>query len=243
MTTKVVQTSLAEPRTRRDAEHPFFIGIVLLIVAAVLIGFANTYFLAGMFRAKLPSLLVHLHGAAFSGWIALLTTQVLLVSAKQVRWHMRLGVVGVYLAPLMVVLGFATMFAAIRRNFVSMEEMRIILVVNTITLLLFGSLVLWAFLARRDPTSHKRLMILATLSILGPAIDRWPFHFMGSALAFFLALDSFFVFLAAYDLWTRRSLHRTTVWGLCLTAAWQIIYSPIAHSQLVDHAIAWLQRA
>jgi len=243
MTSNLVQESLAELHTRRNPDHPFFLAIILLIVAAVLIGFANTYFLAGMFRAKLPSLLVHLHGAAFSGWIALLTTQVLLVSAKKVRWHMGLGVVGVFLAPLMIVLGFATMFAAIRRNFVSMEEMRIILVVNTITLLLFGFLVLWAFLARHDPTSHKRLMILATLSILGPAIDRWPFRFMGSALAFFLVLNSFFVLLAVYDLWTRRSLHRTTVWGLCLTAAWQIIYSPIAHSRLVDHAISWLQRA
>jgi len=242
MTTNVVPTPLLKPGTRRGAEHPFFVGIALLIVAAVLIGFAHTYFLAGMFRAKLPSLLVHLHGAAFSGWIALLTTQVFLVSAKRVRWHMRLGVAGMFLAPLMIVLGFATMVAAIRRNFASMAEMRIILVVNTITLVLFGCLVLWAFLARRDSPSHKRLMILATLSILGPAIDRWPFRFMGSALSFFLALDSLFVLLAAYDLWTRRSLHRTTTWGLCLTAAWQILYRPIAHSRLVDHAISWLQR-
>ncbi len=41
-------------------------AVVSLI--AVFVGFARTYFLAGMFRAPLPNLLVHIHGAAFTLW-------------------------------------------------------------------------------------------------------------------------------------------------------------------------------
>jgi hypothetical protein len=67
--------------------------MALLILVFVFTGFARTYYLAGVFRATLPSPLVHLHGALFSFWILLLITQIVLVSADRVDWHMRLGVV------------------------------------------------------------------------------------------------------------------------------------------------------
>src|SRR2546430_6276618 len=43
-------------------------------------------------HAPLPSLTIHLHGAAFSCWILLLVTQTSLVSAGRVDIHRRLGV-------------------------------------------------------------------------------------------------------------------------------------------------------
>jgi hypothetical protein len=89
--------------------------LAALIAATVLLGFAKTYFLAGLFAAKLPSLLVHVHGVLFTSWIALLTAQIILIALGRVRLHMRLGIVGMFLAPLMVIVGFATLFAAIRR--------------------------------------------------------------------------------------------------------------------------------
>ncbi len=242
MSSSVVQASSPARRTPAAVEHTFFLSLTVAIVIAVVIGFAHTYFFAGMFRAKLPSLMVHLHGAAFSAWITILAAQAALVSARKLKWHMTLGLAGMFLAPLMVVLGFATMFAAFQRNFLPMNEMRVVLVVNTITLLTFGTLVLWAYLARRDPATHKRLMILATMSILGPAIDRWPFQFMGSTAAFFIVLDLFPISVIVYDLATRRTLHRATVWGVSLIAAWQIVYRPIAHSQFIGNAISWMQR-
>jgi len=49
--------------------------MALLILATVFVGFARTYYLAGVFHAPLPSLIIHLHGAAFSTWILLLVTQ------------------------------------------------------------------------------------------------------------------------------------------------------------------------
>jgi hypothetical protein len=47
----------------------FFPGAAVLILGTVFIGFARTYYLAGVFRAPLPNLLVHVHGAVFSLWI------------------------------------------------------------------------------------------------------------------------------------------------------------------------------
>ena len=54
---------------RRSADDIFFSVMALLTLVIVLVGFAQSYFLAGMVRAKLPNVLVHVHGAlSFSTW-------------------------------------------------------------------------------------------------------------------------------------------------------------------------------
>ena len=48
----------------------FFSGMAVVILASALVGFAPTYYLAGVFKAPpRPNLLVHIHGAVFSSWI------------------------------------------------------------------------------------------------------------------------------------------------------------------------------
>ena len=140
MATSPVQTT-ALPRVSRRSEGIFFCVVVAIIAATVLLGFAKTYFLAGVFTAKLPSPLVHIHGALFTSWIGLLTTQVVLIMGR-VRWHMRLGIVGMFLAPLMVIIGFATLFAAIRRptglRVLPLPVQHIITAIDTLTLCAFA---------------------------------------------------------------------------------------------------------
>ena len=65
----------------RRFDHIFFSCMAGLILATVFLGFARTYYLAGIFHAPLPSLIIHLHGAAFTCWILLLVTQTSLVAA------------------------------------------------------------------------------------------------------------------------------------------------------------------
>jgi len=77
---------VAGPPGRRY-DHYFFSGMALLLLAAVFEGFARTYYLAGVFHAPLPSLIIHLHGAAVTCWILLLVTQTSLVSAGRVDIH------------------------------------------------------------------------------------------------------------------------------------------------------------
>jgi hypothetical protein len=59
---------LAESLPGRRSDHLFFSAMALLMMFTVFVGFAHTYYLAGMFRAPLPSLIIHLHGTAFSSW-------------------------------------------------------------------------------------------------------------------------------------------------------------------------------
>jgi hypothetical protein len=75
----------AENLPGRRYDHVFFSGMALLILLTVFCGFARTYYLAGIFRAPLPSFVVHLHGAAFSCWILLLVAS--LIAAGRVDIH------------------------------------------------------------------------------------------------------------------------------------------------------------
>jgi hypothetical protein len=92
MTTVVAET------VERRLDRYFFSGIAFLMTGTVFLGFARSYYLAGVFRAPLPNWLIHLHGAAFSIWILLLVAQTSLVSAGRVDVHRRLGLGGVWLA-------------------------------------------------------------------------------------------------------------------------------------------------
>ncbi len=101
-----------------------FASMAGLILLTVFIGFARTYYSAGVFNAHLPSLLVHFHGAIFTYWVLLFIAQITLVSAGRIRWHMRRGIFGVILAVLMVLVGFATLIAAERKMMIACPARR-----------------------------------------------------------------------------------------------------------------------
>jgi hypothetical protein len=243
MATAAISQSKHQEHIRRN-DRAFFCGIALLVLIAVLVGFARTYFLAGVFWAKLASLMVHVHGALFTLWIALLVAQVTLIASHRTRWHMRLGIAGIFLAPLMVITGFATLIAAIKRGFVPPPVLQIITAQDTLLLCLFAFLISWAFLARRDAPTHKRLILCATFLIIIPAIARWPImgNIAQDPVVFYTFVNSFPALLVAYDLWSRRSLHRATICGVALMIALQVAVLPLARSALIGRAVAWLQR-
>src|SRR3954469_20626880 len=87
----------------RKFDHLFFSTMALFMLVTVFVGFARTYYLAGVFHAPLPSLIVHIHGAIFTAWIVLLVTQTSLVARRRVDIHRRLGIAGFLLACLMVI--------------------------------------------------------------------------------------------------------------------------------------------
>ena len=47
-------------------ENRFFGCMAAVFLVVIFTGFARTYYLAGVFNAPLPNLLVHIHGAVFS---------------------------------------------------------------------------------------------------------------------------------------------------------------------------------
>jgi hypothetical protein len=114
---------------------------------------------------------------------------------------------------------------------------------DVLQLSVFAVLAFWAFSARRDGATHKRLILLATAALMGPALARWPFPFVFSSyLIFFGILDSFWIFMMAFDLWTRRRVHFATICGAALIVAMQVSMRPLGHSAVWHQFTAWVQR-
>jgi len=220
---------------RLRGEDLFFLSMVTLILATVIIGFGQSYFLPGMVLAKLPNGLVHVHGALFVSWILLLVVQTVLVSVDRVRLHMQLGILGLVLAPLMVIIGTWTILDSIHRRGVPRVPQGAMLAGDLLELAFFSIFVTWGLVIRRDKVAHKRLMLFSTIAILGPAINRWPFAFMASAPAQGALFLAFPALIVAYDLTTVKRVHRSTLAGSLL-----IIFM-VAAMLLVPSLAVWQQ--
>jgi hypothetical protein len=224
-------------RSLRRADDIFFSAMMVMALIIVLVGFAQSYFLAGMVRAKLPNTLVHVHGALFVLWIFLLVAQTSLIVVRRVRWHMILGLLAVVVAPLMVILGIWTTLDSVRRNSGAGPPAEILLLGNISAITIFAILIGWGMLARYDTVAHKRLMILGTFSILGPAIDRWHFG-LPVTLAIILLLP---LLIVAYDLWSRRRLQRSTMVATCLIFGSILTLLPLSHLPIWQRCISWIR--
>ncbi len=225
-------------------DNYFFSAMALLILATVFVGFARTYFLAGVFRAPLPSLLVHIHGAVFSTWILLLITQIALVSAGRVDIHRRLGLAGFALACLMVVLGVlaATALMARGRSPVPVFDPQTFYAIPMGGMLIFATLIFFAYRQRINPAAHKRLILIATISILDAPTGRPPF----TAITAHPFMDSVFVYaflllIIAYDLWFTRKVHQATLWATAFVVVVGQLRVPLGQSAIWHHFATWMQ--
>jgi hypothetical protein len=201
--------------TNRDRR--LYIWFAVLMPLIVLAGFARTYYLKGFFgNPPLPGLLVHLHGLVMTSWVVLFITQVSLVATRRTRAHQRLGVFGAILAAVIVVVGIMTAIAAAARGASPGPPALQFLVIPLGDMLVFAALIGMALYWRRGRLDiHKRLMLLAAVNLLAPAIARIPLSFIanGGALAFFGLTDLCILACVAFDTIRNRRLHPAFLWG------------------------------
>lgn len=217
----------------RAAERRFYLAFVLLIFGAVLLGFGRTFFLRAWFpewvdlhAPKEPYFL--LHGTVATAWFVTLIAQSSLVTAGRVDLHRRLGKLSMGLAAAVIVTGIAAAVIAARRptGFIDITDPpQVFLAVPLVGLLQFAVFVILAYRWRGNAQAHKRLMLLATLGIIGASVVRWPFDIMsepspvpGYSLVDLAAL-AYLLPLVAWDLTTLKRIHPVTlVGGLALIA-------------------------
>jgi FtsH-binding integral membrane protein len=227
----------------RRFDHIFFSGMAWLMAATVFLGFAPTYYLAGMFRAPLPSLIIHLHGAAFTGWILLLLTQTSLVSTGRVDIHRRLGIAGFLWACLMTALGvLAATDSLVHQRGPAGRDPQFFYIIPMSDMLVFAVLVFFAFRMRRDSAAHKRIILVATIDLMIAAIARWPLAFVHRNAAHAgMVSYLFLLLLVAYDLWSTRKVHRATLWAGAFMVFIYTIRIPIGKTEAWHAFAAWVQ--
>jgi len=229
----------------RRYDHYFFSIMALLMLVSVFIGFSRSYFLAGVFRAPLPSLIIHVHGAAFTAWILLLVTQTSLVAAGRTDIHRRLGIGGFLLGSLMVILGVMASTESLVRHAGQLDpfgrDPQAFYLVPMSDMLLFATFIYFAFRNRKDSPAHKRYIYLATTALMVAAIARWPLGFVSrNVLVASLVSDVFLLFLIAYDLWSTRKIHRATLWAGAMLIVVEQIRLPLGKTALWHSFANWV---
>jgi len=229
----------------RRYDHYFFSAAAVLMFLTVFAGFARSYFLAGVFRATLPSLVVHIHGAAFTLWMLLLITQTSLVAAGRTDIHRRLGLVGFALGCLMIPLGVAVTTNLLLRYASGVDQFgrdsKAFYIIPLMDLAIFTTLLFAAFRNRRDSPAHKRCIYLATTALMVAPLARLPIAFMHrNNRVDSLVSDVFLLLLITYDYWSTRKIHRLTLWaGAFLVFAQQIRY-PIGRTAAWHSFADWV---
>ncbi|MGA8223584.1 MAG: hypothetical protein WB780_18185 [Candidatus Acidiferrales bacterium] len=237
-------TARSLPRLRYD--NLFFSAMAGVALIAVLVGFARTYFLAGLFRAPLPNLLVHNHGAAFTLWIVLLITQISLVTAGRVDLHRRLGVFGFVLAIVMVLLGTTAASDSLARHVVqpgadTVEGVRAFYTVGLGGMLMFSTFVYLGYRNRFQPAVHKRLMWFATMSLLDAGFDRWPiFDPYSLPVVNVICFGPLLLLLIGYDWWSTGKVLRVTIWSTIFMVIVQQGRHPLGHTAAWQKFAGWV---
>lgn len=215
----------------------FYTVMALLIAATVFTGFAATFYLRDAAMPPLKPLLAA-HGLIFSSWIVLFIVQAWLVAGNRVEIHKRLGWFGAALALLMVGVGLVAAVDAMRNGRAPIPGLdpRSFFAVPFFDLVVFAALITAGVLKRGSADAHRRIMLIATISVIDAAVARIPLDFIrnGGPPVFF-GLTDLFIFIGwGYDLATRRKIHPAFLWsGLVLilsqpfrlmisgTAAWK----------------------
>ncbi|HVI80800.1 MAG TPA: hypothetical protein VM715_22135 [Candidatus Acidoferrum sp.] len=227
----------------RRFERLFFGVTILMMLAAVVVGFGPTYYFVGGLRAPLPSLAIHVHGAIFSCWILMLVIQSSLVSARRVDIHRKLGLAGFLLACVMIVAGLWAATDRLARGAAGPEQDPYFFYIIPLTdIAIFATLIFFAYRSRKNPSTHKRLVYLATVSLLIAAFARWPWHFVHrNAPHAAYATYIFLLMLLVYDLYSTGKVHRATLWASGFLIFVQQIRLVIGATAWWHHFAAWVQ--
>lgn len=199
----------------------FYSTIAIVMALTVLAGFAPTYYLKLISGGTLTTLshypfdkLIYVHGFLFTSWVVLFIVQTALVASHRVAVHRRLGIAGGVLAAAMIMVGTATAITGARRGAgpPGVDPLAF-LVVPLFDMLLFTTFVSTALLLRRNKEAHKRLMLLAYISIITAAVARLPGFLPLGPPVFFGVSFIFLVAAVIYDRVTRRRVHKAYFWG------------------------------
>jgi hypothetical protein len=208
-----------------------------LFLAMILVGFGFDF---TNYLHETPAVpkVVHVHAAITTIWLLILTTQVLLVEVNNVKLHRKLG-------------WFAAGWAALTTFFavwgeLSYEAIHLhmpgftpaIIVVFMGELVCFSVLLTWGILLRKNVAAHRRIIVLANLSIAVAGFARILDLFLDrpkSPLAtyfFYFSGTLFIVLLMLLWDWKKNRVMKQFVIGTVFLVAVQVVsivmfYNPV----------------
>lgn len=235
------------PRSDRKA----YIVWMGLVWAAVLVGFGldlSRYF----GEAPAPPAILHLHGLVYMAWMVLVTAQIALVEAGDIRRHKQLGWATAVVSAVMAPLGIVAALVDQARQVSHPDYAPQFLGLEFVDMAGFAIFIAAGLLWRKDPATHKRLMVLAALALVDAGFSRaWQIGIkvvppgpFGWWFQYFWGTTLMLVAMAAWDLWRRRRIHPAVLFGMAVLWAGELVsvwlqFSPGWKTAMVSLVKAW----
>jgi hypothetical protein len=143
----------------------------------------------------------------------------------------------------MVVLGVLAASDALSRNVAPVPHLdaKTFYTIPMGGMLIFSTLIFFAYRMRRNPAAHKRLILIATIAIMDAAIDRWPLAFVHHNHVSELFNYSFLLFIVLYDLWSTGKVQQVTAWASLFVIVMQQLRIPVGHTSTWQAFATWVQ--
>jgi hypothetical protein len=208
-------TTITAPTAAISRDRWFFTGMTVALALTAFAGCAPSFYLRSASYAGPPlTAFVMFHGLLMTAWMLAGVAQTALIASGNRQLHRTLGWLFATLAVLIVVTGPEVGIAAIRRGAVppglTAEQFLVLPMAGALMFAIFiGAGVYW----RNNAQAHKRLMLLATISVMDAAIARMPGMLELGPLAFFALADAFIIVGIVYDLVSRGRVHGVWIWG------------------------------
>lgn len=162
--------------TKVDVGRWFYHWMALACLVVSVLGFMPTFFLPAAQGTFAGAPMIVLHGLLFFAWMIFFTTQTWLAASGRVAAHREWGLLGIALATAMF---FSVVTVAIVRLNQPVGRPAWLVWGDISSMVYFETCIAVALANVRQPETHKRLMLLATVSMLGAPIGRWVFLLLG----------------------------------------------------------------
>ena len=170
----MVATTVAPGRAGSGSPN-FYFYMALACVAVAFLGFAPTYWRSLASGTIKVNPIIHVHAAVAFSWVLFYAWQTWLASSGRVGRHQAVGLIGISFATAMTIFAILAAVAAMKlAASMGLRDQGIAFATAPLSGIVFFAVVFaLAIRAARQPETHKRLMLLATISLLNVAVARW----------------------------------------------------------------------
>ncbi len=187
----------------------FYIGLGLFMVAMVAAGF-SPYFGQVLSGTVDKDFIVHLHATVYVGWIALFITQASLAATGRLALHQKLGKAAIYYGVFIFIVGLVASVHQLADGIAAgeVERAQRFFLVPLVDMVLFPAFFGAAIAYRKTPEIHKRLMLVATVTLMNAPAGRLDMEaFMAMSPSYLVVWLSPVIIAMVYDYWKQRRVH------------------------------------
>lgn len=246
---------------RVSERSQFFFYMAMWCCLTAFAGFTPTFWLPMTHGAYMASPLITIHGLLFSGWMLFFVLQSWLVAAGRTANHRAAGLFGISLASMMFIFGI---IAAIQRardaaGVGALDAGLAFMILPIWHIAFFATMVALAIINIRRLEWHKRLMLVATISMLDAPLARLFFYFvtfhrhmpvpvglpphppvLKGITPWEIAVDLYLLVPILFDWRTRGRPHPAYLYGGGAILALELLEAPLSHTMGWHGMAAWI---